>query len=176
MGVATYFASSTVRTAVASMYAGSVACNTSTATSTLSYMSRGLGTTTMTCLTRSVDEMSVNAILVASSTETRYRYRVERSLNNIDWYADIAEIGELSSTTPVTGSFAEFSLRYASSTAGTSQTVVGTTANFINFKIKDLRADYTRIVFYLDNVVGSAATSTNGAIRAEGVVKERVTR
>lgn len=173
-------------TTKATQYAGTVSCNTSTATSTYSFLAFGSGTTTMECLTRSVDSLSVNIILAASSTATRYRFRVERSINNQDWYADIGQLAELATSTPYTSTFSEYALAFASTTqgttGGTSQNVnfsgTGTTtANFINFLVPTLRSDRTRLVFYIDaNTNGGLSTSTNGAIRAEGIVKETVTR
>ena|SRR3990167_5053619 len=151
-------------------------CRTGTATTSLLWMTPGTATTTLTCTTGSASNLRVNAILVGSSSQsTHYRYRVERSMNNIDWYTDLNTLTQSATTTAVTGQFADNVIAFSTSTnpiAGTSQDIGfggrgTTTANFVNFNIPTLGSKYTRVVFYL--TIGGR----NGAIWAEGVTAEQ---
>ena len=68
-------------------------CYTSSATSTLSYMTDGTATTTLSCLGVGPGEATLTVIANASSTGTTYVFYVEESSNGQDWFP-------VSSTTP----------------------------------------------------------------------------
>ena len=162
------------------------ACNLSgnPATTSPVFMTPGRATTTLTCNVSRVDSFTLLAMLVASSTDTEFQFRVERSLNNSDYFAEVFSVNELASTTRLTGDFSQYTIRYATSTGGTSQTVGfgsgsgtgSTTANFIHFSIPTLGADYVRVVSYLRRENNLTATTTNGAIWMQGIRDENLTR
>ena len=145
------------------------ACRSANATSSVRFMTPGTGTTTTPCATANADSVRAYVIVVASSSgisDTVYGFRVERSMNNIDWFADVEDIMELATTTRFVSNFSETILPYASSTAGTNginDTIAfggygTTTYNLINFDIPTAGANYVRLVSYI------TTGSRNGAI------------
>ena len=160
------------------------------ATTSLSFMTGGTGTTTIECNTSKIDAFSVNLIFAASSTVSTLRGHIELFLNNKDWFLDVSPFVDMASTTYEVAQIpGQFSFKAASTT---SLTVVvgsmgrdlgfsgtGTTTAFvpIHMNIPRVSTDYTRVVLYMNNVTtGTVASSTNGAVWIQGITKEIFTR
>ena len=83
-------------------------------------------------------------------------------------------------TTPMVRTAREWSWVYASTTANTIGSSASTTdSSMKRFSIKDIAAQYTRIVFYLPtptSALGLApvATSTNAGISAQPILKKPI--
>ena len=142
------------------------------ATSTLNYLLIGQGTTTITAATLGTDQIDLNVFGVASSTLSHLRWRYEFSHSTTSvvtdqvWFPEPAELTINATTTTITRTAKEYSYLFASSTAhrlATSTAMNGvfdqdTTFSFV-FRIKDIAARWTRVVFY--NPTG--ATTANDA-------------
>ncbi len=95
-------------------------CYNFAATSSLSYLSKGAGTTTVTCnlgaegASVAVAKVTVNA----SSTVTRYNFNIEESMDGIDWFVVTPSI--TASTSPVLffDALGQLTYLFASSTVG----------------------------------------------------------
>ena len=137
------------------------------ATSTLNYLTIGAGTTTVTVNTSGTDALDVNVFVHASSTASNLRWRVEfsHSTSTVDservWFNEPIELTINATTTVITRTAKEYSWMFASTTThrlATSTAMVGTfdqnTTNSFVFRIKDIAAQWTRIIFY--NPTGSA--------------------
>lgn len=173
-------------------------------TSTLNYLSIGAGTTTVTINTASTDQVDVNVFAVASSTLTDLRWRVEFShstttvVGNQLWFPEPAGLNQLATTTVTTRTSKEYSWvfasstphRIATSTAANGQFDQDTTGSF-TFRIKDIAAQWTRVIFYVPTGASTAndnrmdtlsestalgiipsATSTNIGIFVQPVLKQ----
>ena len=155
-------------------------CSSDVATTTLNYMTPGTGTTTITCLAGRSESLRILAILVGSSTQTNYRFRAEDSVDGVDYFARLASVRELATTTSLSSTVAEYSLVFASTTAGSFTLanfggLASTSASLISFDIPTLGSNYVRVVSYLagtptaDTNPINTATSTRGAIWFQGV-------
>lgn len=166
-----------------------------TATSTLNYMTPGAGTTTITANTSGTDQMDVSVFVVASSTITdlRWRYEFSHSTTSVAanqvWFPEPIELVANATTTRITRTAKEYSWVFASSTPhrlATSTTMNGTfdqeTTGAFVFRIKDIAARWTRVIFYLPTAgaaqaqstalgVIPSATSTNAGIQVFGTLK-----
>lgn len=165
-------------------------CATANATSTvvgvfnvpnLNYMTPGTGTTTLdNCAVASKDSLAVYAWLVASSTKTDYGLLVSRSMDGVDYYQGENSL-TLNATTTSAVSQSLFKYVFASSTVEASQSVGfygrgTTTAKLLRFNVPTLGANYVRLTFFLGGNLGTGeavATSTNGAVWAQGVGVEK---
>ena len=88
------------------------------ATTSLSFMTGGTGTTTIECNTSKIDAFSVNLIFAASSTVSTLRGHIERSLNNKDWFLDVSPFVDMASTTYEVAQIpGQFSFKAASTTS-----------------------------------------------------------
>ena len=190
-GIGAFYASSHVRIALAGKFPGTVCVITGKQATTtgLSWMGGGTGTTTLSCNTSEIDELSVTGIFVASSTNSTLRWHIERSMNNIDWFSEFVGVTELATTTRLSQDSKEYSFKAASTTeqnvkGGTSAEIgfggLGTTTSqnfFIPESMIKVSTDYTRVVFYLNNVSsGTIASSSRGAVWVQGIMKESKTR
>ena len=155
-------------------------CSTGgTASTTLvSLGAAGTATTSMDCLVGRSEVLRVNAWLVASSTDTHYRFLVARSSDLKDYYQDGGSLLSLNvnATTTQLNSFTELGYKFASSTKETQINVnfsgTGTTsAKLITFEIPSRGADSIRITTYLQTskINGLATTSDSGMFWMEGV-------
>ena len=138
-------------------------------TTTLNYMSMGAGTTTVTANTQGTDQLEVNVFGVASSTLTDLRARVEFSNSTTSvaadqlWFSEPEELVANATTTRITRTSSEYQFVFASSTPhrlATSTAMVNTfdqnTTFGFSFKIKDISARWTRIVFYIPTGASTA--------------------
>lgn len=156
-------------------------CFSSSATTSPKYMTSQTGTTTVSCGTGNDESMRVFSWLIASSTATKYAFRVERSLDGIDWYQDAGELMNtdlMSFTANATSTQlvnqTEFIYPFASSTKEAELTVgVGghatTSAKLLSFEIPTTGSKFIRIVSYL------TPGSYNGAIHLK-LVPSRISK
>lgn len=139
---------------------------TSTATTTPSYMTPGTATTTLTLDTYTYDTYTTNTTALAiqytgSTSAAVVDFTVEYSMDGIDWYGqnvDASSVSlnqsrfELSSTTPT--------YRW-----GAGSTVASTTLKVVEVSVP---TRYVRAQFS----VPSGISSTNGAVWAEWIAKK----
>lgn len=108
------------------------------ATTTVSYISNGVGTTTRSFDTYAgaynsgVDGATFAFQVTASSTvdTVGVAFRFEDSMDGIDWYPRLKPLNELATTTVLTRISSDYSWAFASSTAGTSNGVNRTHGSF----------------------------------------------
>lgn len=148
-----------------------------TASTSPDWLTPGTATTTnsVTCIVNGKD-LRVNAWLIASSTATHYRILVQRSADNVDYYQEVGELGDTSTTTRLFQNN-QLEYRFASSTLESQLEVnfsgTGTTsAKLVSFLVKGGGTNFLRLSPYLvENDTGGIATSSDrGAIWLEGVV------
>ena len=173
----------------------STATTTTVATSTLLYLEPGTGTTTLTCWTGGTEQIDFNIFMLASSTLTDLRWRVEYSHSTSTvagypiFYPEIQESAEFATTTNYF--LKEYRWRFASTTdhrLGTSTAVsttfaVDSTGTRV-FSLKDIAANWIRIEFYIPhgsdaNGMGTTAlgnkptaTSTNAGIYVHAIKRD----
>lgn len=136
---------------------------TATATTTRTFMTFGVGTTTLTLdtyyPTTLADNTKVDSALVlfqvnASSTisSPKINVAVEYSYDNIDWYPQTAALNSLASTTIQTGNYADYQFNIATSTTNRLGGTASTTANATDYQLFSLAIPtptrYVRVVFY----------------------------
>lgn len=171
--------------------------------STLNYMSPGAGTTTATVFTGGTDTLQVNIFGVASTvatTDLRWTIEYSHSTSSVPseqlWFpepqyleANRNGIGGFGTTTPLVRSTKEYAYRpvstlphrLATSTAMDSTFTINTTFA-TSFKIENIAARWTRVVFYIPTAGATlaestaldqipVATSTNAAIYVHTVAK-----
>src|SRR3990167_4454482 len=168
-------------------------------TSTLNFLTPGTGTTTLQVYTGGANQMDVNIFMQASSTLTDLRWRVEYSHSTSSipsemlWYPEVTQLNNTTATTSnqvQTGR--EYRWLFASTTPhriGTSTAVSLTfdpnTVSVRTFRISDINARWTRVIFYiptgsiaslttLTTALGDTplATSTNAGINLMPITKE----
>ena len=155
-------------------------CSTNGAASTspVTLSSAGAATSTVDCFLGGSNVLRVNAWLIASSTDTHYRFLVARSNDNKDFYQEGGSLLTLNAnaTTTQLNSFTELGIKFASSTKETQVNVnfggTGTTsAKLITFEIPTRGANYVRVSTYLQTskIWGVATTSDGGMLWMEGV-------
>lgn len=152
-----------------------VTTQTATATTSPSYMTAGTATTTLTLDTyssgnsRAAYSATLLIQLAASSTATTLRTNIEYSQDGVDWYQDGGSLFPNFATTSKPfdiGQVNQFSLTYASSTAGLGAVPASQATTTRAVKI-NTPTRYVRAVFTLPT--GSAA----GAVWAQFVpIKE----
>lgn len=146
---------------------------TASATTSVSYMTPGTATTTLsidswsTGSSNNFDDLVMFVQFTASSSpHSVLKWRYEYSRDNIDWYSESVTLSDNSTTTPVTRTFHEQQWVFASSTGATATDTRGMQV----FKVPVL-SRYTRAVFYLE---GSPTTNASGAVYAEIVPSKEI--
>lgn len=154
-------------------------CTTSqtSATTSVSYMSAGVGTSTITCNleylasaygngSNSFDSAILGIQMNASSTNTTLAWKYEYSQDNLDWYQDDIDLTTSATTTTHVRTYKEHSWLFASSSAPTSIAK----SSRSNKKVElDTPAKWIRVTFYIP------AGSTGGALWAQIIGKaERI--
>ena len=149
---------------------------TSLSTSTLSYMTPGTGTTTITCNvatagqgTQVFDSAKLAIQLTASSTGTSLCRRYRYSQDGIDYYPLSIATNSAATTTSEIGTYYESCFSFASSTAELGGTVTR------NLKIVDLPiyAQYVKVDFYIP--MATTSNVANGAVWANVIGKTEKT-
>ncbi len=145
-----------------------------TATSTLSYMAPGTGTTTLTFdagvnQANGADMATLLIQYTASSTAPTLRFRQEFSTDNVDWYTDglgsVPVLMSLNSTsTQLITPYHEYQVNFATTTDFGGS---GTFARSLTSLQIPTPTRYTRIKFYVP------ASGGNGALWAEIVGKKQ---
>ena len=138
-------------------------------TSTLNYLSIGAGTTTVTANTSGTEELDVNVLVVASSTLTDLRWRVEYSHSTSSiasqqlWFPEPAYLAANATTTNISRTAKEYRFVFASSTphrVATSTALNSTfdqnTTTSFSIKLTNIVANWTRIVFYIPTGASTA--------------------
>lgn len=138
-------------------------------TSTLNYLSIGAGTTTVTANTRGTDQIDVNVFVLASSTQADLRWRVEYSHSTTSvagdqlWFPEPVSLNELATTTRITQTSREYQYVFASTTSHrlatsttANNTFVQNNVSSFTFRIKDIAANWTRVVFYVPTGASTA--------------------
>ena len=142
---------------------------TAVATTTVTYMSAGTATTTITHDSLqnrfATDGAALMIQLKASSTATTLKWKYEFSQDGIDWFQDNQELTTNATTTVQVRDSKEFSWVFASSTPNN-----GGTGSDFGLKLVNVPtpARFTRAVFYLP--VGS----TKGSLLAQIVAKKQI--
>lgn len=144
-------------------------CYTAAATSTLSYMTPGTATTTVTCPMGN-DGASTASLAIqvnASSTSSLFNVYVEESMDGQDWYPIGAP--DTASTTPYNLSLRAYStFTFASSTIGGTPSLLGASTTYQGYEAENNRNHYLidvpvrmkRVRAY----TAIPAGSTNGAV------------
>jgi ABC-type phosphate transport system substrate-binding protein len=126
-----------------------------------SFLKYGVSTTTTVVLdsyaagTQSaLDSASIAIQLMSSTTPPTLKWRYEYSQDAIDWYSEDVELNTNATTTIHVRDFKEHSWLFASSTAGTSGQLAGTTEFATSSRALKLvnvptPTRYVRAVFYL---------------------------
>ena len=132
------------------------------ATTSLTYMTGGTGTTTLSFATENADIVAYNLMLGSSTTVPTLCSRTQYSMNNVDWFAETEDLNVNATTTNLTRDAKETCWLYASTTPNSSKYTTGTgsattTYVYIQYKVKDIVASYMRTLFYLP--AGSAASN-----------------
>ena len=170
----------------------------------LNYMTPGTGTTTSTTYTKGTDTLQVNIFGVASTvatTDLRWTVEFSNSTSSVPseqlWFpmpnenlAAASGITGIGTTTPLTRSAREFAYRPVSTvthrlaTSSAMNDVFTLDTTFAtSFKLTDITATWTRIVFYIPTTGATlaqstaldqvpAATSTNAGIAVFPVTKD----
>lgn len=156
-----------------------VGCTTSgtLATTSVSYMSAGVGTSTITCDleyiasaygngSNSFDSAILGIQLNASSTNTTLAWKYEYSQNKLDWYEDDVELTINATTTTHVRTYKEHSWLFASSSYPTSIANSSRSTKKVNLETP---TKWIRVTFYMPT------GSTGGALWAQIIGKsERI--
>ena len=153
---------------------------TATATSTISYMTGGTATTTLTFDAYLVDQSKTDQNPIAldglalaiqfhasSAPLTTLKWRYQYSQDNKDWYYENADLNINASTTNVVADFHEYSwLQISTSTA---YSATGNSTSSLAMKIVDVPTPtrYIRAQFYI------LPGTTNGGVWAEFIPKKQ---
>lgn len=139
-------------------------CRSASATSSVSYMTAGTATTTVSCDLFALGAGSADALpkdlfvrvyQTASSTNSAVASRFEWSDDNITWYADSAlTTTDVASSSFMVGDYKEYKWIYASTTPGAG--VIGTSNTGGRTFSVPVRARYVRGMFYVPT--GNAAS------------------
>lgn len=151
-----------------------ITSQTAVATSTLSYMTAGTGTTTpvydaySSGTQKKIDLASLFVQATASSTNTKYSIAFEYSQNGVDWYQDGSSNFQLSTTTGATNVSTANSVyfNFASSTLGGVVSATAPENKIINVSTP---------VRFVRAVISLPSGSTNGAVWAQFVPAQQVT-
>ena len=165
-------------------------------TSTLNYLTPGTGTTSVTLNTRGTDQLDLNIFMVASTTATtdlRWTVEFSHSTSSIPsqqlWFPLTEELATNATTTFRTALAKEFGwipaldARHAIATSTGADSIFTSLTASTRISIKDIAAEWTRIVFYMptpgtslseSTALGSIplATSTNAGIAIFPVGKD----
>ena len=165
-------------------------------TSTLNYLTPGTGTTSVTLNTRGTDQLDLNIFMVASTTATtdlRWTVEFSHSTSSIPsqqlWFPLTEELATNATTTFRTALAKEFGwipaldARHAIATSTNADGIFTSLTASTRISIKDIAAEWTRIVFYMptpgtslseSTALGSIplATSTNAGIAIFPVGKD----
>lgn len=141
-------------------------CYTASATSTLSFMTFGTGTTTVSCNMGSegAKQAAIAFQLTASSTGTNLRFTVDESMDGQDWYP-VQSLGQELATTSANYALAPkayWEIQYSSTTpVGVNQFASQATSSGV-FSVP-VRMKYIRANAYLASTSGHL-TNKNGAV------------
>lgn len=135
------------------------------ATTTLNYLSPGVGTTTLSLYTADNDQIGLNILFNASSTASTLKWRYEFSVDGTNWFAQDNGLSTTATTTVLTNTNTDYSWTFASSTQGSSQTTASISTSFKHVDLLNVGSPFTRIVFFMP--IGS----TNGAIYVQATLK-----
>jgi hypothetical protein len=138
-----------------------------------SHLKAGFSTTTTQALDSYIsgtngvlDQGSASLLLTLTSTSTpaTLKWRYEFSQDGIDWYPESVELSTNATTTVVVRDFKEYSWLFASSTAGSASTTLGTSQKLVSVPTP---TRFVRTVFYL------ASGSPNAALHYRYVSKSQ---
>lgn len=148
-------------------------CQTAAATTTVTYMSPGTATTTLTCDTYALgsgsvklapDSIYVRVYEAASSTASIQAVRFEWSDDGVDYYADNAlTTTDTASSTNTVGDYKEYRWNYASTTPGAA--AVGNSNTGLRTIEVPVKGRYVRAMFYVP--VGATNSSIWAGITAK---------
>lgn len=127
---------------------------TSSATTTLAYLSPGNATTTLSYDSYSgdfvkIDKLTLALQYTASSTGPTLKVRLEDSMDNVNWYPRAVAINSTlqnATTTMLTGAFSEYQWTVATSTDNGGS---GTSARVHSSFVVDAPMRYVRAIFYV---------------------------
>lgn len=142
-------------------------CKTAAATTTITWMTPGAGTTTLSSCFLGNDGADVASLILqvnASSTATRFVGAVEESMDGIDWYRISPSQTASTSSTIELGTKGSFAFNFASSTIGGVAVSTGLAGYNGTNNREDMVIDVPVRMKYVRAHVGIAGGTTNGGV------------